>query len=290
MAKLAISVAGGGICGIGPLQFMCRLEQDLGKKLTDQSIAFAGTSTGAIIAACLNEGMSAHDIFDLYKKNLKKIFTKYPWYKRALPTCPTYDNSNLKKILKEKLSGTIGKWSKPIFIPVTYMNGESEEKVWDLNDKKVDKWFAVLTSTAAPTYFDVIEKDGQSLCDGGMFANDPVMCLQAGLKSNPDYAKKKFKILTFNTGMETPNKDKGNKTLVDWGKYIFKKWVARSGNSNYFEARANVGADNIFRVSPKVDKAIEMDDISDKTINKVIEIWDKYYDSVRDKVLKFVKE
>ena len=78
--------------------------------------------------------------------------------------------------------------------------------------------------------------------------------------------------------------------LVDWGKYIFKKWVARSGNSNYFEARANVGADNIFRVSPKVDKAIEMDDISDKTINKVIEIWDKYYDSVRDKVLKFVKE
>ena len=75
--QLCISVEGGGALGIGPLAFMCRMEQDLGKKLSELSVAFSGTSTGAIIAACLAEGMSAHDIFDLYKNNLKKIFTKY---------------------------------------------------------------------------------------------------------------------------------------------------------------------------------------------------------------------
>jgi len=70
---LAISVNGGGALGIGPLAFMCRLEQDTGKKLGDLAVAFAGTSTGAIIAAGLDEGYSAHDLFDLYKDNLRRF-------------------------------------------------------------------------------------------------------------------------------------------------------------------------------------------------------------------------
>ena len=73
MAKkqLCISVEGGGALGIGPLAFMCRLEQDLGKKLGDLTSAFAGTSTGSIIAAGLSEGYSAHDLYDLYKNKFK---------------------------------------------------------------------------------------------------------------------------------------------------------------------------------------------------------------------------
>ena len=121
--QLCISVEGGGALGIGPLAFMCRMEQDLGKKLSELSVAFSGTSTGAIIAACLAEGMSAHDIFDLYKNNLKKIFTKYSWYKRLSPTCPTYDNSNLKKLLQKNLKGKCSDWKKPIYISTTHMNG-----------------------------------------------------------------------------------------------------------------------------------------------------------------------
>ena len=81
MKNIAISVNGGGALGIGPLAFMCRLESDpafVGQTIFKRSSAFAGTSTGAIIAACLAEGKSAHDTFELYRKNLKKIFTKYP--------------------------------------------------------------------------------------------------------------------------------------------------------------------------------------------------------------------
>ena len=122
MSVLTISVAGGGALGIGPLQFLCRLEQDLGKKIPLISAAYAGTSTGSIIAAGLNEGYSAHELFELYKKNLKAIFTKYSWYKRLNPKCPTYDNSKSKDLLKEKFKGTIGDWKKPIYIPTTVMN------------------------------------------------------------------------------------------------------------------------------------------------------------------------
>ena len=110
--QLCLSVEGGGALGIGPLAFMCRMEQDLGKKISDLTSAFAGTSTGAIIAACLAEGMSAHEVFDLYRSNLKKIFTKYSWYKRLQPKCPTYDNTNLKKLLRNNLKGKCSDWKR----------------------------------------------------------------------------------------------------------------------------------------------------------------------------------
>lgn len=284
--KLAISINGGGMLGVGPLQFMCRLESDLGKKLCNVSFAYGGTSTGSIIAAGLCEGKSAQELMDLYKGNLKKIFDKYSWFNRLNLKCPTYDNSNLKKILKKEFIGIIKDWKKPIYIPTTHMNGESVEKVWDLGDSDTEKWFAILTSCAAPTYFDVVMDGKDSYCDGGMWANDPIMVLESGLKNS---GHNDFKIIQFNTGMDTPNTSSGNKTAVGWLEYILDEWVARSGMSNYYECCANIGKENVFRASPKHSCKIKMDKVDDKTVNEVIEIWDKYYDSVRKELLEFLK-
>ena len=283
---LAISVNGGGALGIGPLAFMCRLEQDTGKKLGDLAVAFAGTSTGAIIAAGLDEGYSAHDLFDLYKNNLPKIFTKYPWYKRMTAGCPTYDNSYLTKLLKAKFNGTMEQFKKPIFIPTTHTNGKSVEKVWDLGDKGVDKWFAVLTSTAAPTYFDCVQKDGENYVDGGMWSNDAIAVLNAGLKRSA-YGKS-LRILSFNTGMDTPNTLKGNQTLIGWAEYIFKEWVARAGKSNLYEVTADLGTENVACASPACNKHLDMDDTSSKNLDKVIGIWTDYYESNREYFKSFV--
>jgi len=283
---LAISVNGGGALGIGPLAFMCRLEQDTGKKLGDLAVAFAGTSTGAIIAAGLDEGYSAHDLFDLYKDNLPKIFTKYPWYKRMTAGCPTYDNSFLKKMLQDKFKGTMDQFKKPIFIPTTHTNGKSVEKVWDLGDTGVEKAFCILTSTAAPTYFDCVQKDGESYSDGGLFCNDPIAVLNAGLKRSA-YGRD-LRILSFNTGMETPNTLKGNQTLLGWGTYLLSEWVARAGKSNLYEVSADLGSENVAAASPECSKKIDMDDTSSKTLDKVIGIWTDYYEAHKDYFRKFV--
>lgn len=284
--KLAISISGGGSLGIGPLQFMCRLESDLGKKISSISFAYAGTSTGSIIAAGLAQDKSAQELFDLYRTNLKNIFKKYPWYKRVVPKCPTYDHSNLKKILEKNFPGNIGDWSKPIYIPVTYMNGKSEEKVWDLGDKDTKKAFAVLTSCSAPTYFDVVVEKGQSFCDGGMWANDPVETLQSGLTRS---GHSNYKILSFNTGMVTPHTVCGNMSKLEWAEYILDEWVARTGEANFYEASSNIGVDNAFRCAPTHDHKIKMDKVDDDTVQEVVSIWDKYYDSVREDLLKFIK-
>lgn len=295
--KLVISVSGGGALGIGPLQFMRRLEADLGKKLGDVCAAFAGTSTGSIIASGLCSGMSADELYGMYNDNLSAIFTKRKGV--VVPELASnyyrYDNANLKKLLYKYFPGKMDTFGKPIFIPTTFMNGESVEKVWNREDSWMDRAYAVLSSCSAPTYFDTLNLDGKIFCDGGLWANDPIMVLESGIK-NPCKPDKKackeiiddgFIILAFNTGMIHPNNAPKKKNALGWLNYIMDEWVARTGNSNYFEACANIGKENIFRCAPEVESAYEMDNL--KKTKEVSNIWDKYYDSVKQKVVKFVK-
>ena len=284
--KLCISICGGGIKGVWVSQFLMRLESDLGKSMAKQVKAVAGTSTGSIIAAALAEGLSAAEITDLYVNKGSKIFTKYPAYKHILPKYPTYDNTNLKNILKDILKGKMSDFKIPVFIPTTHMNGTSVEKVWDKGDKDVDKWFAVLTSCSAPTYFDVVVKDGESYCDGGLWANDSCMVLQAGLKKEyPKFGD--FKVLCFNTGGISKHEDTGNKTMLGWAEYFIGN-VGNAGDSNYFELCANLGEENVFRVNPKVGG--KMDDASKDHIAKLIDIGNAAYDSCKDELKKWLKK
>ena len=296
MKKLVISVCGGGALGVGPLKFMSLLEKDLGANLADVSEAFAGTSTGSIIASGLCSGMTAQELFDLYKGNLKTIFKEKTG---ALPPIARsnyyrYDNSGLKKLLYKYFPGKMDEFDKPIYIPTTYMNGESVEKVWDRSDDWMDRAYAILSSCSAPTYFDTLTLDGEIYCDGGMWANDPIMVLESGLKKLCANKKKYrdlfcdgVKILTFNTGMITPNKGPAKKNALGWLEYIMDDWIARTGNSNYFEACANIGEDNVYRVAPKVGKKYPMDDLS--LVDEVAGIWENEYKKVKKEVLKFVK-
>lgn len=289
--NLAISINGGGALGVGPVALMVELEKAMGgKKLSDLSIAFGGTSTGAIVAALLDEGCSAADIRQLYRDNLKQIFKKYPLSKRILhPSCPKYDHTHLKNLLKEKMKGTCKDWEKPIFIPATFMNGNSVEKVWDRRDENVEKWFAVLTSTSAPTYFDVEKDDeGNCFCDGGMWANSPIAVLNAGLNVT-DY-RGKYRILAFDTDMDTENTLSGNQSLLGWGKYILNEWVARSGKSGDFEVKADIGRENVKVLSPVPNprKKMPMDDVSDEALDKIEKIWVDYFNENRDQILEFV--
>ena len=231
--KLVISVSGGGALGIGPLQFMRRLEADLGKKLGDVCAAFAGTSTGSIIASGLCSGMSADELYGMYNDNLSAIFTKRKGV--VVPELASnyyrYDNANLKKLLYKYFPGKMDTFGKPIFIPTTFMNGESVEKVWNREDSWMDRAYAVLSSCSAPTYFDTLNLDGKIFCDGGMWANDPIMVLESGIK-NPCKPDKKackeiiddgFIILAFNTGMIHPNNAPKKKNALGWLNYIMEE-------------------------------------------------------------------
>ncbi|MCF0214897.1 MAG: patatin-like phospholipase family protein [Fibrobacteraceae bacterium] len=287
---ICLSVSGGGILGVGPAKFLSLLEKDLGRSTVYSTFnGFAGTSTGAIIVSLLNEKIKAADVLKLYEKDGSKIFKKYTiWDKlKEKGVQPKYDNSHLKKLLQEKLSGVCSQWKKEIFIPVCDMKRTNNpEKIFDRSDSETAKWFAVLASTSAPIYFIPAGAD-KNWIDGGLFANNPVGCLQAGYRKRT--GKERFKILHLNTTMTLNTKgEEGNKTMLGWAAYLLQHFVARSSQSEIYKARANLGDENVFVVSPEVSKKFEMDGVAQ--MDDVKKIWENEYAKVKDDLLAWLRE
>lgn len=278
---VGISISGGGMLGIGPAHFMARLEVLLGKKLSDIGFAFAGTSTGSIIAAGLASGMRSEEIYDLYDKNLKKIFKEFSFFQKLVHKgCASYDNTYLKEILQKYFKGKMNEFKKPIFIPSVIRNRPNQDKIFDSWDKEADKWYAILTSCSAPKYFDSPEKDGLWYADGGLWMNNPIIALGAGVTKKCGLRPDQFRILAFDTGMSRSNSEyTGQKSLVGVADEILDCWVAHSGLGANFIASAY---HDVMTLSPTVKKEIKMDDVKRK--GEVVEIWDKYFETMGEKV------
>lgn len=286
MTNLAVSITGGGMLGIGPLTFMARMEKEFGFHLASKAVAFAGTSTGAIIASLLAEGYTAGEALFMFKENLDAIFKKIPWYKRLFNWyLPKYDNNALKDLLSSHLSGKCFEWRKPVFITSYAMNGHSVEKVWDKGDT-ADKWEAVFSSTCAPTYFRPYTKDGIDYIDGGIWANNPLAVLHAGM--NRSEYRGNIKYLSFNTGMDAPNTETGHKTSLGWGKFLLNDCIGATAHSSDYMVRADLGDDALFVCSPNTDRRHAMDDVSDSHVDEVSGIWSDYYDTVRDRLAEWM--
>ena len=99
------------------------------------------------------------------------------------------------------MKGNMSDFKVPIFIPATSSMGFVKEKIFDRGDKDFPKWKAVLASTSAPTYFYPVD---QRWMDGGIFANNPSDCLEAGLCGTE--LQGKFRVLSFATGGEMVDK------------------------------------------------------------------------------------
>lgn len=277
-----LSIDGGGVWGIGVAKYLSNIEMETGKKINDSFAAFSGTSTGAIIAALLNEGYSATEIYRLYDENLTKIFKSQPWYNKLNPYKPKYVNDYLKKMLQQKLKGNMSDFDKPIFIPVSCSKGTTQ-KVFDLGDNDMPKWKAVLASASAPTYFEPV--DGMYM-DGGLWANNPADVLQAGLVSSSLNGKYRM-VSICSSGDDNKDKNVSKMNLLSWGKYLISDWLTGSGEGSSYRTKKNIGEENFLRIKPKTKNLnIDLDDVNKS--NKIVEVWDNEYNLTKDKLKKFI--
>lgn len=120
-----------------------------------------------------------------------------------------------------------------------------------------------------------------------MWKNSPIDVLNSGLIKS---GWSNYKILNLNTGMKTPNTDTGNKTLVGWASYLISDWIARTSNSGLYETQAILGETKVFNACPNSTKKYKMDNVSDDNIQKIINIWNDYYDANRKNILTFIND
>src|SRR5579859_5203546 len=205
-SNMAIAIDGGGVKGLLVAQALKSLEQVLGDKPLIEYPnlkVLTGTSTGAVITACLAIGMRIADVVALYRTFSTKVFPPLlPAFlpaglKRAgtvilaLMHPSLYTSQAFIAIMRE----TIGKYSgnpdltlgdlnmrlRPdqtvVFTTVDLENRRTRFlKSYQQTDADWKLWEAILASSASPVDLPVIRRGAGFFIDGG-----------AGSYGNPAY-------------------------------------------------------------------------------------------------------
>jgi hypothetical protein len=201
--KKLLALDGGGIRGLIAVEVLAELERVLRNRLgagddfvlADYFDYVAGTSTGAIIAACIARGMSVATIRQFYRENGKEMFDRASLLRRFRYK---YEDDRLAGKLKEVFGGdtTLGSDALRTLLMIVMRNA-STDSPWPLsnnprakyndparpdNNLDLPLWQLVRASTAAPTYFppEVVRVGGHEFVfvDGGVTTyNNPAFLL-----------------------------------------------------------------------------------------------------------------
>lgn len=177
--KKILACDGGGIRGLMSVEILARIENQLRTQMNkgsefvqaDYFDFVCGTSTGAIIAACIASGMSMDKIRQFYLQSGKQMFDKASILKRLKYS---YNDEPLAKLLKAALDEQLGETNSTLgseklkTLLMMVMRNHTTDSPWpvsnnpfakynhcDLDDcnLKIPLWQLVRASAAAPTYF-----------------------------------------------------------------------------------------------------------------------------------------
>ena len=240
--KRILALDGGGVRGILTLGFLERIEQILRARhggseefrLSHYFDLIAGTSTGAIIAACLARGMPVGDVRCKYENLAGSVFKRSLFRPGLLRA--RYGAGELRRILEETFKGnTLGSLSLQTGLLVAAKRLDTGS-TWPMNNNPRNRFFTarpndpflsnedyplpavIRASTAAPLYFAPefieISQDGDRphgmFVDGGVSPhnNPALLALQlatvkgfgAGWPLDPD----KLLLVSVGTGSARP--------------------------------------------------------------------------------------
>ena len=176
--KKILACDGGGILGLMSVEILARLEDDLRDKLgrkddfvlADYFDFVCGTSTGAIIAACISAGMSMERIRKFYEDSGEQMFDKASVLKRLHYK---FNDEPLARMLQTEFGKALGADTtlgspglRTLLMMV--MRNATTDSPWPLSNNpfarynqlarkdcnlRLPLWQLVRASTAAPTFF-----------------------------------------------------------------------------------------------------------------------------------------
>jgi len=247
--KRILALDGGGLKGILTLGYLEALEQRLRQRhgndpdfrLSDYFDLIAGTSTGAIIAACLALGMSVGEVLEKYQKLGRNVFSR-DWLRHGVIRA-RYDKERLESELKTVFGSETTLGSDRLRTGLLVMAKRLDTgSPWPMSNNPKGKffrnndstshlisnadyplWKVVRASTAAPTFFDpeeitIIEQPGMKpekgqFVDGGVspFNNPSLQALLfatlKGYNLNWSSGADNLLLVSVGTGRSDPSND-----------------------------------------------------------------------------------
>ena len=272
-----LSIDGGGIKGIFPAAFLAALEERFlgGESIANYFDLIVGTSTGGVMALGLGAGLAVQDLRDLYRDRGREIFPPVGKFAKVVATASrafkyAYDSEILSNVLHQYLGDkTLAQSQNRLCVPSSegqhgdvYVFKTPHHPDYRLDAKEKLLKVALATS-AAPTFFRVLEDNGYKFVDGGIWSNNPTMIALVEALSAFDVRREQIKILSLGCG-STPFKT--NKQMIQlggiaaWWKIIFAAMHFQSATA-LGQAGLLIGQDRITRIdAPVSDRPIGLDD------------------------------
>lgn len=229
--RRVLALDGGGIRGVITARVLVELERQLKEqwkpdaRLCDFFDYVGGTSTGAIIAACVAIGMPAQKILDFYSSFGAQIFRKRRWGVWD----SLYRNGPLEKQLKVEFGDRTLEPQHLETLLLVVIRNATTDSAWPVSSNpdakynasvradcnlRVPLWKLVRASTAAPVYFpaEVIEWDKDDpekafvFVDGGTTAYNNPAFLLTRMATEPMYrlgwerGEKQLLVVSVGTG------------------------------------------------------------------------------------------
>ena len=270
-----LSVDGGGIRGIYTAVLIDRIVKEI-PELIDETVFFAGTSTGAMLAMGLAYGIPAVEMVEIFRAFGKEVLEATIVARVGQVVGAKFDIMNVRKILTPYLGAAILEdylafRNKNVLIPTFKLDGVINGiRTWkpkffhnfpgpdsDAGEMIVD---VILRSSATPVYF----ASYQGYVDGSVVARNPSMAALAQAL-NEESGKQKIediRLLSFGTGYY-PRYVGSRKQ--DWG---FSRWAmpllsmqtdGEMGVNHYYCMQV-LGPTRYLRLAPLLEEPIGLYD------------------------------
>lgn len=204
-----LALDGGGARGIYPAQVLANVEKELQVPAGECFDLIVGTSTGSIIGGAAAVGIPMAKIVRLFKEKAPGVFGK----KRigAFFFRSKYSRLPLEQVVRECVPDiTLGQIPKPLMITGSDISTGGvhvfkSRYLEDLQapyvrDARVLLSDAILSSCAAPTFFDPVPVGDLLLADGGLWANNPSIIALTEAVSKFSMPVEQVRILSIGTG------------------------------------------------------------------------------------------
>lgn len=333
MASVAriLAIDGGGIRGIIPALILQRIEERLNQPISELFHMIAGTSTGGILACALTAPVengkpkSAAEIVDLYRKSGQEIFKSSFWHGFGSiggMVDEKYESKYIEGILKDYLQDVpLSEIEQDLLVtsyniysrkPYFFKSWKARGQKLKPGELKEERDFLLRhvarATSAAPTYFEpayvsnVPNANGTKypLIDGGVYANNPVMCALSSARILYPKATR-FLIVSLGTGetqREIPYDKAKDWGLAGWARpllYILFDGVSDVADyhmqqmfsiRDYFRFQIDINNDMNNQHAPNDD----MDDASPENIAKLEAVASSLIKNEKEKMNRLIQQ
>lgn len=209
MKRLKVLViCGGGVFGAIPAHFLSMLPEDQ-QTLKDIDV-IAGCSIGGILSCAYAVGHTFADVDKCFQERAKDCFKKR-WQAKINPLeCPVYDSESLYEVIQDMIGNSLMRDIHKIFpqlsIVVPALNVTTDKPIFFQNithefEKLPLKEVAKMTS-AAPSYFDCVEYNGEAVVDGGLLDVDGAITALTTVKELTGTPFMMMDVMVMGTGQD----------------------------------------------------------------------------------------